>query len=99
MVRNTASAGTVAGTGLIRKPSGERGATYSRDKRKSPFRLNVGWNSPRDNRSAPLASHLQLGRWCRRENTRDRSARMRRADPLILLGYELVTRDPETLWP
>jgi len=67
MVRNTASAGTVAGTGLIRKPSGERGATYSRDKRKSPFRLNVGWNSPRDNRSAPLASHLQLGRWCRRE--------------------------------
>ena len=25
--------------------------------------------------------------------------RIRRADPLILLGYELVTRDPATLWP
>ena len=24
---------------------------------------------------------------------------IRRADPLILLGYELVTRDPATLWP
>ena len=52
------SAGTVAGTGLIRKPSGERGATYSRDKRKSPFRLNVGGTRLRDNRSARLASHL-----------------------------------------
>src|ERR1700754_5173809 len=46
MVRNTASAGTVAGTGLIRTPSGERGATHSRDERKSSFRLNVGRKSP-----------------------------------------------------
>jgi len=70
MVRNTASAGTVAGTGLIRKPSGECGATYSRDKRKSPFRLNVGWNSPRDNRSATLASH-SAGTMVSSGNTRD----------------------------
>ena len=27
------------------------------------------------------------------------SARMRRTDPLILLGYERVTRDPATVWP
>ena len=46
MVRNTTSAGTVAGTGLIRTPSGERGATHSGDERKSSFRLNVGLNSP-----------------------------------------------------
>ena|ERR1700741_33681 len=45
MVRNTASVGTVAGTGHIRKPSGERRTTYSGDERKSPFRLIVGWNS------------------------------------------------------
>ena len=45
MVRNTASAGTVAGTGLIRTPSGERGATHSGDELKSSLRLNVGWKS------------------------------------------------------
>jgi hypothetical protein len=35
MVRNTTSAGTVARTGLIRKPPGERGETDSQDERKT----------------------------------------------------------------
>ena len=35
LVRNRASTGTVAGTRLIRTPSGERRATHTRDERKS----------------------------------------------------------------
>ena len=103
MVRNTASAGAVAGTGLIRKPSGERGATYSGDERKSPFRLNVGWNSPAGQpiRSAPLASHLQLGQWCRRETpaTCPSAVRIRRAVrrcPRTAAGPDAACRSSDT---
>jgi len=45
MVRNTTSAGTVAGTGIIRKPPGERGETASGDERKRSSCCMSAWFS------------------------------------------------------
>jgi hypothetical protein len=52
MVRNTTSAGTVARTGLIRKPPGERGETDSQDERKTSILITssvreLGGTGPR----------------------------------------------------
>jgi len=53
MVRNTTSAGTVAGTGIIRKPPGERGETDSGNERKRPSCCISAWFSTPLNTSMP----------------------------------------------